>query len=203
MTALRPEKWHIKVTLKRGDELPDCHRPDHDRLESAQDEVTKLRQWEGGSGAVRDMVIQDHSGSTAARRLPPVTAAGPVTDRERAMPLACRPRRGSAISEMGKDKPHAAAINIAQENTRLDHPMMTMQLPEPSEWSHQAPEASTTLQHMLRRNGYPEDKAAGAWVAQRKHTDTASATGYDPDERTVGVGLHPTRWDYGTLAHEA
>lgn len=77
-----------------------------------------------------------------------------------------------------------------------------MQLPEPS-WTRNSPEGATSLQHMLRTAGYPEHEASRAWVTQRDDRADASAVAYDPDERSWGVALHPRRWDYGTLSHEA
>jgi len=106
------------------------------------------------------------------------------------------------VTTWGAEKPHAAAIAEAQHRTREDHPMMGMQLPEP-EWTGAVPDADVSLRHMLRRAGYPEEKAAGAWVRRKPETATASSTGYDPGDGTVGIGLHPHRWDYGTMAHEA
>jgi hypothetical protein len=107
-----------------------------------------------------------------------------------------------AVTAWGEKKPHAAAVNIAQEDTRLDHPAMTVPLPEPR-WTGFSDDADHSLRHMLRRAGYPGHLAASAWVHRKPDTATASSTAWDPGDGTVGVGLHPHRWDYGTMAHEA
>jgi hypothetical protein len=108
----------------------------------------------------------------------------------------------SPLQTWGGTKPHYAAVRLAQDKTRIDVPGMVVQLSEPG-LSGRSAEAGNSLQHMLRRAGYPDEKAAGAWVARRHEEDTASTIGYDPLEGTYGVHLHPWRWDYGTMGHEA
>lgn len=108
----------------------------------------------------------------------------------------------TALELWAVGEPHQAAVHLAQAKTREDVPGMVVQLPA-ANWTRQAPEASFSLQHMLRRAGYPDELAASAWCAQREESATSSAVGFDPDERTYGVCLHPLRWDYGTMAHEA
>src|SRR5258708_6329936 len=80
---------------------------------------------------------------------------------------------------------------------------MHMPLPEPNRWSRESRDAGMTLEHMLKTGGYPAEKAVSAFVSLHRDPDARSSnTAYDSEGR-AGAALHPDRWDYGTLAHEA
>jgi hypothetical protein len=95
------------------------------------------------------------------------------------------------------ENPHAAAVGQAQEHLRLHVPAYETSL------SDSETEAGESLRHMLRNGGHP--RADEAFVTRHRDPRRASSNVvYDPDDREIpGVALHPSRWDYGTLAHEA
>jgi len=110
---------------------------------------------------------------------------------------------GRLLEKYARDAPHQGAIAIAQRRTRFDHPNMTTQIPEPSGGAKIFSEAGgKTLEHMLVHGGYPPHEAEGAFVARHqdpsRRTSNAAFDGYTP-----GAALHPEKFDYGTLAHEA
>lgn len=99
--------------------------------------------------------------------------------------------------------PNDNAMADAQEWMRARLPeltnakvFMTKGLPENEE------KASEHLRAVLRAAGHP--RADDAFVI--RHEDPAarkSQVVMDPETRAPGVALHPDRWDWGTLAHEA
>jgi ADP-ribose pyrophosphatase YjhB (NUDIX family) len=52
-------RYRIKMTVAGGYEVPDWHRPLHDTLESAQAEMTKLRQWDPDRTAIPEAEITE------------------------------------------------------------------------------------------------------------------------------------------------
>lgn len=104
---------------------------------------------------------------------------------------------GSDYHRYAAESPHAAAIGQAQEHLRMHVPAYETSLPDSET------EAGESLQHMLRRGGHP--RADEAFVTRHRDPRRGSSNVvYDPDDQEVpGVALHPSRWDYGTLAHEA
>lgn len=51
--------YRIETKVARGYEIPEWHRPEHGSLESAQGEVTKLRQWDPDRRAIKDLEIRE------------------------------------------------------------------------------------------------------------------------------------------------
>jgi len=91
-------------------------------------------------------------------------------------------------------EPWHAAAKLAQRQVRLDHPKTTMDFPR-------GEEGDRMVGHILRHTGYQGD-VSGAFVS--RHPDPARRTS-NPAwlDGYPGVTLHPERWDYGTVAHEA
>jgi hypothetical protein len=113
-------------------------------------------------------------------------------------------RDAHALEKMGRDHPHGAAIQIAQQRTAFDHPNMHTQLPRPeSEGSYIFSETGgKVLSHMLQAGGYRGD-ASNAFVATHRNPESNTSNPAMDRRGNPGVVLHPDRWDYGTLAHEA
>jgi hypothetical protein len=104
---------------------------------------------------------------------------------------------GEDYHRYASENPHAAAIGQAQDHLRMHVPAYETALPDSEH------EAGQSLQSMLRRGGHP--RADEAFVVRHRDPRRGSSNvTYDPDDRDIpGVALHPSRWDYGTLAHEA
>lgn len=91
--------------------------------------------------------------------------------------------------------PRTRATALAQEQMRSYHPKTTLPLHERSGQS------SHVLTSWLKEHGHPG--AEDAYVAEHRNPgEMQSNTGRGPDGEPAVV-LHPDRWDYGTLAHEA
>ena len=92
-------------------------------------------------------------------------------------------------------EPWHAAAKLAQHQTRFDHPKLSMQFPR----SHEG--GDEMVGRILGHAGYRGD-VSGAFVS--RHPDPSRRTS-NPAwlDGAPGVTLHPERWDYGTVAHEA
>lgn len=93
-----------------------------------------------------------------------------------------------------KRDPWHASTNLAQREVRQHHPKLTMPFPH-------GEEGDEMVGHMLRHAGY-QGPTDGAFVA--RHPDPSKMTS-NPSwlNGRPGVALHPQKWDYGTVAHEA
>lgn len=93
-------------------------------------------------------------------------------------------------------EPWHCATQLAQRQVRLDHPRLTMPFPR----SHEG--GDELVERILVHLGYPSAQARGAFVA--RHPDPSRGVS-SPSwlNGKPGVALHPDRWDYGTIAHEA
>lgn len=93
-----------------------------------------------------------------------------------------------------KRDPWHASTNLAQREVRQHHPKLTMPFPH-------GEEGDEMVGHMLRHAGY-QGPTEGAFVA--RHPDPSKMTS-NPSwlNGRPGVALHPQKWDYGTVAHEA
>lgn len=118
-------------------------------------------------------------------------------------PLGDDSSDGRYLRRYAQEAPHQGVIAIAQRRTRWDHPKMGMQLPEASQWSRESRDAGKTLEHMLVQGGYPPEKAAGAFVVMHRDPHAGTSNTAADSAGHPGAALHPARWDYGTLAHEA
>jgi 8-oxo-dGTP diphosphatase len=92
-------------------------------------------------------------------------------------------------------EPWHAAAKLAQAQVRLDHPKLGMPFPR----SHEG--GDEMVGHILKHVGYQGD-TDGAFVSRHpdpsRRTSNPAWLGGKP-----GVTLHPDRWDYGTVTHEA
>jgi GNAT superfamily N-acetyltransferase len=91
-----------------------------------------------------------------------------------------------------RDRPHGLAVNQAQEAARRQVPTMNMNLGSPNDATH-------AVQHMMRRGGHPD--ADEAFVMKHPHLEWGQSQAFVSDGQP-GIALHPSRWDYGTAAHE-
>jgi GNAT superfamily N-acetyltransferase/mRNA-degrading endonuclease RelE of RelBE toxin-antitoxin system len=90
-------------------------------------------------------------------------------------------------------EPHQRAVHLAQETVRLHHPNLTMPVTEESGTEH--------LRGLLGEHGFP--RADEAFVHIHPGVRGFSSTAMDNSTGAMGVSLHPSRADYGTLTHEA
>lgn len=90
--------------------------------------------------------------------------------------------------------PHQRALTEAQEAVRLHHPNLTMPLPTDVE------ERDAVLRRVLKEHGHPGHE--DAFVQVHNGTRGSSNTAIDRHTGAVGVSLHPSKADYGTLLHE-
>ncbi len=90
--------------------------------------------------------------------------------------------------------PWHKASQLAQREVRQAHPKLTMEFPR-------GEEGDRMVGHLLGYAGY-KGPTEGAFAA--RHPDP-SKMGSNPAwlNGKPGVALHPDRWDYGTVAHEA
>jgi 2'-5' RNA ligase len=103
--------------------------------------------------------------------------------------------QGAREEQLAAMDPRTRATALAQEQVRFHHPRLTMPLDVKNGQS------SEVLSSWLREHGHPG--ADEAYVAAHPNPgDMHSNTGRGPGGAPVAV-LHPERWDYGTLAHEA
>jgi 2'-5' RNA ligase len=91
-------------------------------------------------------------------------------------------------------EPWHAASRLAQREVRQAHPKLGMPFPH-------GEEGDQMVGHMLRHVGY-QGPTDGAFAA--RHPDPSKMAS-NPAwlNGKPGVALHPERWDYGTVAHEA
>lgn len=92
-------------------------------------------------------------------------------------------------------EPWHAAAQLAQEQTRWDHPRLTMQFPR----SHEG--GDEMVGHILRYVGYKGD-TDGAFVSRHPRPENRTSNPAWLNGKP-GVALHPDKWDYGTVTHEA
>jgi 8-oxo-dGTP diphosphatase len=92
-------------------------------------------------------------------------------------------------------EPWHAAVRLAQHQVRFDHPKLGMQFPD------QHSGGDEMVGRILGHAGYRGD-VSGAFVARHPHPEMRTS---NPSwlRGAPGVALHPERWDYGTVAHEA
>lgn len=95
---------------------------------------------------------------------------------------------------LGERHIHDNALAYAQQETRKEHPDLRMELP-PTEAG-----ATQHLQKMLTELGHPG--ADRAFVIRQPDMAASSQVVTNEDD-DPGVAIHPRRWDFGTLAHEA
>jgi 2'-5' RNA ligase len=106
-----------------------------------------------------------------------------------------RPKTAAREDQLAAMDPQARATAVAQENMRQLHPLTARPLEQKSGQS------SPALTKWLAEAGHPG--ADEAYVAAHPAPGSMqSNTGRGPDGEPM-VALHPDRWDYGTLAHEA
>lgn len=91
-----------------------------------------------------------------------------------------------------KEKPHAVAVSQAQEHVRRHVPTMGMDLGS-------GEDATNAMQHMLRKGGHPDHDEG--FVMKHPNLGWGQSQAFTSDGQP-GVSLHPSKWDYGTLAHE-
>ncbi len=93
-------------------------------------------------------------------------------------------------------EPWRCATRLAQRQVRLDHPALQRPFPR----SHEG--GDELVERMLVHLGYPPSAAQGAFVARHPQPERGTS---NPSwlNGKPGVALHPDRWDYGTVAHEA
>ena len=93
-------------------------------------------------------------------------------------------------------EPWRWATRLAQRQVRFDHPALERPFPR----SHEGGDES--VERMLVHLGYPAGQARGAFVARHPQPELGTS---NPSwlNGKPGVALHPDRWDYGTVAHEA
>lgn len=106
-----------------------------------------------------------------------------------------RPAEGVSWKEAARKEdmePHQRAVHEAQETVRLHHPNLTMSVTEESGTKH--------LRGVLGEHGYP--RADEAFVHIHPGVRGFSSTAMDNSTGAMGVSLHPSRADYGTLLHE-
>lgn len=104
-------------------------------------------------------------------------------------------RRDDRLAAMN---PHDRAQALAQEHTRFEHPRLGLSL---GEYPQGRTRVNPTLIRWLQEGGHP--RADEAYIARHSHPERGTSnSGRGPDGEPV-VALHPERWDYGTLAHEA
>lgn len=89
--------------------------------------------------------------------------------------------------------PHQRAVHEAQEAVRREYPNLTMPVTEESGTEH--------LRSLLAQHGFP--RADEAFVHIHPGVRSFSSTAMDNSTGAMGVALHPSRADYGTLTHEA
>ena len=106
-----------------------------------------------------------------------------------------QPKTGSRAEQLEAMDPGSRASAKAQERIRLMHPRTTMPLGIKNRQS------SVVLSKWLAQAGVP--RAGEAYVTVHHNpAEGISCTGRGPDGEPVVV-LHPDRFDYGTLGHEA
>jgi 2'-5' RNA ligase/ADP-ribose pyrophosphatase YjhB (NUDIX family) len=103
-------------------------------------------------------------------------------------------------------EPHKAVIFRAQHSLREEHPELTEPLDhrDPDDLAfmrnRDSETGSAALQEILRAAGHP--KAETAWVAPHPDPKNVSQVAVD-DKGNLGAVLLLSRWDLGTVAHEA
>jgi GNAT superfamily N-acetyltransferase/2'-5' RNA ligase len=93
-------------------------------------------------------------------------------------------------------EPWHAAAHLAQQEVRMSHPKATMEFPRGDEGDHM-------VSHLLRYEGYAGSRIEGAWAAPHPHPERGTSNPSWDADGFPGVVLHPERYDYGTVAHEA
>lgn len=88
---------------------------------------------------------------------------------------------------------HQRAISLAQEQVRIEHPSLTRTVTED--------EGESFLRGVLKEHGHPGHEDAFCHI--HPGVKSFSCTGLDKSTGAVGVLLHPSKADYGTIAHEA
>lgn len=105
---------------------------------------------------------------------------------------ATGPGGRSPLQLWAADKPHQAAIQVAQQRLRAERPELQAS-------ARTIAQATGLLRRMLTASGCP---ARQAFVIEHENPGRG-ASQVVTINRQMGVALHPRRWDVGTVAHEA
>lgn len=189
----------------RTDSYAHEHEPD-EMYHSYEAQSQERRQRLKAEREARESQWQQHEGARMRRQAADYKDPDSDWVTRFDTPLGSPESDDRVLQKFGKTHPHQAAISMAQRRTRWDHPKLGMELPRPDPhavFTHESHDAGRSLEHMLIRGGIPEDTARGAFVAMHRDPMAGTSNMAHDTSGHLGAVLHPERWDYGTLAHEA
>lgn len=105
---------------------------------------------------------------------------------------AAKPTPGFHTNVPPFDGPHHLSLKLAQNIVRDKHPDLAEKMPS---------NPDPLLKHILGKGGHPD--AADGFVMKHEDPKASRSQAVYGLFGQPGIALHPDRWDYGTLAHEA